>query len=142
MVRNHRAVTVGRETGTGYHYMTAYKFADIRLPNSYIKVGIPLVKCVFDGTVTERTPLGRGLLPDYEVPMSYAELYTSETDLILDKALSLIAEGRYLGENPFNDGEGKTIACSGLQAGYCWLVLRCCWPSAAGNAYKDVIQGS
>lgn len=107
MVRNHRAVTVGRETGTGYHYMTAYKFADIRLPNSYIKVRIPLVKCVFDGTVTERTPPGRGLLPDYEVPLSYAELYTSETDLILDKALSLIAEGRYLGENPFSDGEEK-----------------------------------
>lgn len=107
MVRNHRAVTVGRETGTGYHYMTAYKFADIRLPNSYIKVRIPLVKCVFDGTVTERTPAGRGLLPDYEVPMTYAELYTSKTDIVLERALTLIKEGRYLGENPFNDGDEK-----------------------------------
>lgn len=107
MVRNHRAVTVGRETGTGYHYMTAYKFADIRLPNSYIKVRIPLVKCVFDGTVTERTPAGRGLLPDYEVPMTYAELYTSKTDIVLERALILIKEGKYLGENPFNDGDEK-----------------------------------
>ena len=101
LVRNHRAVTVGRETKTGYHYMTAIKFADIMLPNSKIQVRIPMVKDVFDDVVTPRTPSGRGLLPDYEVPLTYEELFTAENDPVLDKALELIAEGKYLEENPF-----------------------------------------
>lgn len=111
LVRNHRAFVVGRETGSGYHYMTAEKFVDIILPNSQIQVRIPLVKSVFDETVTERTPAGRGLLPDLEVPISYEEVYQSEDDIILNKALELIAEGKYLGENPFaeidNEGSGS-----------------------------------
>ena len=73
--------------------MTALKFADIRLPNSGIVVRIPLVKEVFDETVTERTPAGRGLLPDYPVPMSYEEMFTAENDIVLEHALELIAEG-------------------------------------------------
>ena len=101
LVRNHRAVTVGRETKTGYHYMTAINFADIMLPNSKIQVRIPMVKDVFDDIETPRTPYGRGLLPDYEVPMTYEEMYTAENDPVLDKALELIEEGKYLGENPF-----------------------------------------
>ncbi len=101
LVRNHRAVTVGRETKTGYHYMTALKFVDIILPNSRIQVRIPMVKDVFDDVETPRTPHGRGLLPDYEVPLTYEELFTAGNDPVLDKALELIAEGKYLGENPF-----------------------------------------
>ncbi len=101
LVRNHRAVTVGRETKSGYHYMTAIKFVDIMLPNSKIQVRIPMVKDVFDDVVSPRTPSGRGLLPDYEVPLTYEELFTAESDPVLDKALELIAEGKYLGDNPF-----------------------------------------
>ena len=89
--RNHRAVTVGRETGSGYHYMTAYDYARIMLPNSKIMVQIPVVKCVLDETVNGRYPAGRGLLPDYEVPLTYEEVYTSPTDPVLSQALSLIA---------------------------------------------------
>ncbi len=104
LVRNRRACTVGRETGSGYHWMTALKFVDILLPNSKIQVRIPLVKCVFDDTVTDRTPLGRGLMPDYEVPLTYEEVYTSADDIILGRALELIAEGQYLSdENPFEE---------------------------------------
>lgn len=101
LVRNHRAVTVGRETASGYHFMTALKFAQIRLPNSYIMINIPLVKDVFDTAVTPRTPAGRGLMPDYPVPLSYEELYTAENDIVLDEALRLISEGKYLGEDYF-----------------------------------------
>lgn len=95
LVRNNRAVTVGRETGSGYHYMTADKFVDIMLPNSSIQVRIPLIQEMFDEEITERTPAGRGLLPDYEVPITYEEIYTAENDPILDKALELIAERNY-----------------------------------------------
>ena len=101
LVRNHRAVTVGRETASGYHFMTALKFAQIRLPNSYIMINIPLVKEVFDTTATPRTPAGRGLMPDYPVPLSYEELYTAGNDIVLDEALRLISEGKYLGEDHF-----------------------------------------
>jgi len=93
LVRNNRAVTVGRETGSGYHYMTADKFVDILLPSSFIQVTIPLIQEVFDEAVTERTPAGRGLMPDYEVPITYEEIYTSDDDPVLDKTLELIAAG-------------------------------------------------
>ncbi len=124
LVRNHRAVTVGRETKTGYHYMTALKFADILLPNSMIQVRIPLVKDVFDEVVTPRTPYGRGLLPDYEVPLTYEELYTAENDMILDKALELIEEGKYLGENPFAVIEkDRSLVFTALGIGFVGLIL-------------------
>ena len=96
LVKAGRAVTVGRETGSGYHYITAYDFALIRLPNSLITVRIPLVKCVFDEIVSERFPEGRGLMPDYEVPLTYKEVYTSEEDPVLEKALELISERKFL----------------------------------------------
>lgn len=92
--RNHRAVIVGRETGSGYHYMTAYDYARIMLPNSMIMVQIPIVKYVLDGTVTGRYPAGRGLMPDYEVPLTYEEVYTSEEDPVLGKAMELIESYR------------------------------------------------
>ena len=101
IVRNHRGVTVGRETGSAYHFITAENFVDIILPNSRIQVRIPLIKEVFEDLVTERTPMGRGLMPDYEVPLTYEEIYTSPDDFILNKALDLIRDGKYLGENPF-----------------------------------------
>ena len=90
LVRCGRAKTIGRETGTGYHYMTAVKFAHLSLPNSHIEFTLPLVKSVLDDSVTERFPDQRGLLPDVEVPLTYEELYTSENDPILDKALHII----------------------------------------------------
>ena len=64
-------------------------------------INIPLVKDVFDTAVTPRTPAGRGLMPDYPVPLSYEELYTAENDIVLDEALRLISEGKYLGEDYF-----------------------------------------
>ena len=105
LVRNRRAVTVGRETGSAYHSMTALHFADICLPNSLQTVTLPLVKEVFDETVCERLPKGRGLLPDYPLPLTYDEVTRGadgQTDVMLEYALSLIADGKYLSaEDPF-----------------------------------------
>jgi hypothetical protein len=97
LVRNRRAVSVGRETGSGYHCMTAFKFAKICLPNSLQTVEIPLVQLNFDKTVSERFPAGRGLLPDYPVALTHSEL-VGDGDAILDWALSLIADGKYLSD--------------------------------------------
>ncbi len=105
LVRNRRGVSVGRETGSAYHYITALERANIVLPNSLNTVAIPMVKVVFDTTVCERTPWGRGLLPDYELPLSYNEITMGadgETDVMLEYALRLIADGKYLSEmDPF-----------------------------------------
>ena len=113
LVRNRRGVTVGRETGTAYHFLTAEKFADIQLPNSMQTLRIPLIKAVFDTTVCERTPAGRGLLPDYPVPVTENEIMMGEdgqTDLILEYALGLIAQNKYLSDsNPFSKADARPL---------------------------------
>ena len=105
LVRNRRGVSVGRETGSAYHYITALEAAQIVLPNIQRTISIPMVKMVFDTTVCERTPWGRGLLPDYELPLTYNEITMGadgETDVMLEYALQLIADGQYLSaEDPF-----------------------------------------
>lgn len=90
LVRNGRAITVGRETGTGYHYMTAVKFAHLALPHSHIEYTLPLVKTVADDTVTDRFPAKRGLMPDVEVPLTYDEVFAPTGDPIMEKALQII----------------------------------------------------
>ena len=90
LVRNGRAITVGRETGTGYHYMTAVKFAHLALPHSHIEYTLPLVKSVADDTVTDRFPAKRGLMPDVEVPLTYDEIYAFDGDPIMEKALQIL----------------------------------------------------
>ena len=88
IVRNRRGVVVGRETGTAYHFMTAYKFADIRLPESGFQWRIPLVKVVYDTTRCKRLPEGRGVMPDYPVDLTFDEIY-NRPDSILQYALHL-----------------------------------------------------
>ncbi len=137
LVRNRRGVTVGRETGTGYHYMTAYKFADIQLPHSLQTLRIPLVQMVFDTTVCSRLPEGRGLLPDYPLDLTYNEVVCGsdgETDVMLDYALLLIADGKYLSEeDPFAEAdtvpENKSHVLLYALAGLLillliWIILR------------------
>ncbi len=105
LVRNRRAVSVGRETGSAYHFMTALKFAELRLPNTLQSVRIPLVQLVFDTTVCDRLPWGRGLMPDYPLPLTFKEIMggrDGKTDVMLNYALSLIAQGKYLSaKDPF-----------------------------------------
>lgn len=103
VMRSHRGLIVGRETRTAYHYMTALKFADIRLPHSRYVWRIPLVRCVWDDTVNPRIPYGRGVIPDCPVPLTYAEIASTDGDAILNRTLELIAEGVYLGDDPFRE---------------------------------------
>ena len=91
LVRAGRAVSIGRETATAYHYMTALKFARLFLPNTHIEYHLPLVKAITATDVSERFPYGRGLLPDIEVPLTKEEVFFSTEDVILNKALEIIA---------------------------------------------------
>ncbi len=103
-VRAHRGVVIGRETQSAYHYLTAMKHADIRLPNSTATIRLPLVEQWFDTLVNERVPFGRGVLPDYEIRLTHDELMSRTVgDTILNKALELIDKGVYLkAHNPFD----------------------------------------
>ena len=94
LVRAGRAVTIGRETATAYHYMTALKFARLFLPNTHIEYHLPLVKAITATDVSERFPYGRGLLPDYEVPLTQDEIFFSTEDVILKHALEIIHKDR------------------------------------------------
>lgn len=114
LVRNRRGVSVGRETGSAYHYITAIEKAFVCLPNTLRTIEIPMVKVVFDTTVCARTPWGRGLLPDYELPLTYNEITMGadgETDVMLEYALKLIADGKYLSdEDPFAEADAPKKA--------------------------------
>lgn len=111
ILRNHRGMIVGRETATAYHFMNALKFADIRLPHSWLTVRVPLVRCVFDTTRNPRIPYGRGVLPDHEITLSLDEIYSVRGDSILNYTLALIERGEYLGEDPFAVTERPTCHC-------------------------------
>ncbi len=127
IVRNRRGVVVGRETGTAYHFMTAYKFADIRLPESGFQWQIPLVRIIYDTTRCERLPYGRGVMPDYPVDLTFDEIY-NRPDSILQYALTLIEEDKYLSEeDPFADIDSAIdIAQDGGDTVPSWL-----WIAAA-----------
>ena len=137
LVRNRRAVTVGRETMTGYHYMTAMKYNEVRLPNSMIVLHIPLVLEVFDTAVTPRTPKGRGLMPDYPVPATYEEYFTAKEDFILNRTLELIEQGLYLQEDYFAGID--TADGSGYKATW-WIIGAVAAVTAAGVITISVIK--
>lgn len=94
-MRGGRGVTIGRETRGAYHFMNAVKFVDVRLPSSQIEVRMPLVETHFDSVANKRIPYGRGVMPDYPMPLSLEEIL-SERDMMLDYALELIKKGAYL----------------------------------------------
>lgn len=110
LLRNHRGLIVGRETATAYHFMNALKFADIRLPHSWLRARVPLVRCVFDTTSNARIPYGRGVIPDHEIRLSLDEMASVRGDSILNYTLALIRRGEYLGEDPFAE---QPAACGG-----------------------------
>lgn len=67
-----------------------------------------MVFCCFDTKVNDRVPYGRGVLPDYEVPISIEEMAFIGGDAILNRTLKLIADGKYLSDkNPFAEADKK-----------------------------------
>lgn len=119
LIRNHRGVIVGRETRTAYHFMNAVKFADLILPNSSIKITVPLVCNYFDTIVNNRVPYGRGVIPDYVVPITLEELLYMQGDAILNYTLGLITVNAYIkGKDPFkNEDKSKGFSIPALAAG-------------------------
>ena len=82
---------VGRETGSSYYQMNAERFANIILPQVGLSLRIPMVKIVINDIPNPRIPYGRGVIPDYEVPIG-AQEFLYKKDVILSKALELIVK--------------------------------------------------
>ncbi len=82
-----RGLIIGRETGSTYYQINASRFANLMLPNSMIKVQIPLIKIVFDSVIRHGIPWGRGVMPDYYIDFTLDEL-AWEHDTILNAAIS------------------------------------------------------
>lgn len=90
-----KGVIVGRETGSSYYQMVADKFANVNLNNSGLELRLPLVKGVFETTLDPKIPWGRGVLPDYPLGITFAEMrasseIASKDDKIFSYVLSLI----------------------------------------------------
>ena len=96
--KNKLGVVVGRETPATFHQINGEKFANLVLPNSHIIIRFPLVKYVYEKLSPNDANYGRGVLPDYNVDISLEELSMENGDIILNKAISLINEKKYLVE--------------------------------------------
>lgn len=81
-----RGVFIGEETGGGYNKCTAGNIPYIILPESGLKLRLPLKVIPI---VNQRLLEGRGVFPNYEVAESLNELIENK-DAILNKAKELI----------------------------------------------------
>jgi len=87
--KNNRGLIIGRETGGAYYQLNAVKFANLILPNSKIKVRIPLVKVINDLDKVPGIPWGRGVIPDIKISLTIDE-FTKEEDVFLEAAIKKI----------------------------------------------------
>ncbi|MBS2097483.1 S41 family peptidase [Carboxylicivirga linearis] len=96
-----RGTIIGRETGSCYYQMNAYKSATIRLKNTRLDLKIPLVKIIFDDEINSTIPWGSGVLPDYQINWTYDEAY-NQSDPIMDFTLKLIMQKEDMNVNHDN----------------------------------------
>jgi len=72
LMREHtNAVFVGEEAGGGYYGNTSGYSIELNLPVTGIMIDIPILKFVLD--VTNKAPLGRGVIPDHEIQPNIKE---------------------------------------------------------------------
>ncbi len=79
---------IGDETGGGYYGSTAINIPDLTLPNSRIRVRLPLYRLVID---KDRLKTGRGFFPDYNVSVT-TESLRKRYDIKMEFVKKLIAE--------------------------------------------------
>ncbi len=85
-----RVVVVGQESAGGYALNTSGLFSIVTLPNSKVELGIPLFGFNM-GNNLAKNPMDRGILPDYEVEMSPADIVNG-SDPVRDFVMKLVGE--------------------------------------------------
>ncbi|PKK36912.1 hypothetical protein BWI96_08435 [Siphonobacter sp. SORGH_AS_0500] len=81
-----RAVVIGRETGGGRNGCTAWAIPYMTLPESQVRIRIPLFKAL---TAVTDTNQGRGVMPDYPVAFTSMD-FMGNLDPDLEKVYELI----------------------------------------------------
>ncbi|MEL6556892.1 MAG: S41 family peptidase [Bacteroidota bacterium] len=88
MIKSHELATfVGVETEGGYYGNTSMETATVKLPNTKVRVSIPLVRHTL--TVKNEVAHGRGVIPDFIVEQSVEDILNS-VDTQMEYVLSLI----------------------------------------------------
>ncbi|ELM3645182.1 hypothetical protein ABF176_002559 [Flavobacterium psychrophilum] len=88
LIKGHRKSTfIGEECGGGFYGNTSGFSIELTLPNSKLHIKIPLLKFVVDVN-DKNMPLGRGVLPDYEVQPNYENFINGrDTEIEFTKKL-------------------------------------------------------
>jgi C-terminal processing protease CtpA/Prc len=85
------ALFVGEESGAGYYGNVSGASVRLTLPNTGVRVNLPLMK--YSSAVEGYTPLDRGLIPDIEVEPSIEDVLAGR-DTVLEYTLRRIRESR------------------------------------------------
>ncbi len=80
---------VGEESGGGFYGNTAMRLPTIVLPNTKLKVGLPMYRLVMN----KNRPKGRGIIPDIEVPPS-SNAIKKGIDIKMQTVRDLIKKGQ------------------------------------------------
>lgn len=88
VLHHHKWATfVGEETGGGYDGNTSGNSTTLTLPNSKIRVNVPM--WMYTTANLGHQYYGRGVIPDYQITRNPQELI-SETDVVREKAINLM----------------------------------------------------
>ncbi len=88
VVHHHRRATfIGEESGAGYYGNTSGMMVMIELPNSALRVRVPLVR--YTMAVSGYEPVDRGLIPEHRVEPTIEDLLAGR-DVVLEYVLELI----------------------------------------------------
>jgi hypothetical protein len=88
VVHHHgRATFIGEECGAGYYGNTSGMMVILQLPNSGLRIRIPLVR--YTMAVSGYEPLDRGLIPEHHVEPTIEDVLTRR-DAVMEYALQLI----------------------------------------------------
>jgi C-terminal processing protease CtpA/Prc len=80
---------IGEETGGGYYGNTSGRSLKLTLPNTTLKINIPLHKFVVQEKENSGIPFGKGVLPDYEIQPTI-EQYLSGFDAEMEFTKKMI----------------------------------------------------
>jgi C-terminal processing protease CtpA/Prc len=83
------AVFVGEESGAGYYGNVSGASVTLTLPNTGLRVNLPLMK--YSSAVEGYTPVDRGLIPDIEIEPSIEDVLVGH-DTVLEYTLRMIRE--------------------------------------------------
>ncbi|MEL6538263.1 MAG: S41 family peptidase, partial [Bacteroidota bacterium] len=81
---NREAIFVGQETGGGYYGNTSALHVTALLPNSGLKIDIPMIR--YTNPVDKPEWIGRGIIPDVPVVNTYQDVVAGR-DAMLETAL-------------------------------------------------------